>query len=58
MTCGVAPKVSHWVFEKIKWQQWSLTLQMVSGVCCSMSFVLAAMGLLVSVSNQFNLNII
>lgn len=49
ITCGLGPKLTDWSFQKIGWTSWSLTQQMVAGVCCSMSFVLTAMGFLITV---------
>ena len=50
MTCGMHPRCCNWIFRKIKYDTWPMTLQMVVGVCCSMSFVLTAMGLLISMN--------
>ena len=50
MTCGIYPTCVNWFFKKIKYDTWPMPLQMVAGVCCSMSFVLTAMGCLITVN--------
>ena len=51
LTCGGGPRLLDWIFVKISWGRWSLTQQMVTGVCCSMSLVVIAMGFLITVSS-------
>ena len=49
-TCRQGPKLVDWTFVKIGYAKWSLAAQMVCGTACSMVFVLATMGTLISVS--------
>ena len=49
-TCGAGPKLLNWFYAKIKYERWSLSLQMVAGVFCSMVFVFAAVGYIMVVS--------
>ena len=50
ITCRMGPRCSDWTFKKIKYDSWSLSWQMLFGVCCSISIVLTAMGSLIIVS--------
>ena len=53
LTCGLWPRFLTWFYAKINYERWSLSLQMVASVFCSMVFVFAAVGWIIIESTNY-----
>ena len=53
ITCGVGPKLWDGIKDCIKFHSWPLKCQIISGVCCSLTWVLTILAITLMINLKY-----